>query len=375
MASDRKADAMQVRRLLNMVALDPESIASLSISDLDLALRLARRVRLLGRLGAGLESAELLDTLPATAVDQLRSGIAMAEVRSRLALWELNRISLAMRSNPSAPLVVLKGCTYLLLDLPNAAGRIFADVDLMTTENDLERVESLLNDHGWISGELTPYDQNYYRKWTHELPPITHEEREVEIDLHHNIMPRTARLNPSSEKLLERSQPVPGSPYRVLSDEDIVLHAMVHLMFDSDLADKLRDLVDIHDLLTYFSNRDKTFWDKIVERSVDLDLARPLYYSIRYAHMLLDTQVPDQILDKTSNWAPPNMIVRLMDRLVPRALYPQHPDRPSRFTDFCRLLLYMRSHWIRMPPWLLVYHLSYKFLATRLRRPPVEEVG
>jgi hypothetical protein len=55
-----------------------------------------------------------------------------------------------------------------------------------------------------------------------------------------------------------------------------------------------------------------------------------------------------------------------MDRLAPRALMPQHPDRPDRWSGLARLLLYIRSHWIRMPPWLLAYHLGYKFAATRM---------
>jgi hypothetical protein len=58
-----------------------------------------------------------------------------------------------------------------------------------------------------------------------------------------------------------------------------------------------------------------------------------------------------------------------MNRLVPRALFPQHPDRPSMLTSAARWLLYMRSHWIRMPPVMLVRHLSYKFYVKHLRRP------
>ena len=111
----------------------------------------------------------------------------------------------------------------------------------MFPESDLESVETCLNQHGWITGHLTPYDDNYYRKWTHELPPLTHIEREVEIDLHHNILPRTSRLKPAAEELLKGSQDVAGCRNRVLSNEDIVLHAITHLMFNDDLVDKLRD--------------------------------------------------------------------------------------------------------------------------------------
>ena len=362
------SDRQLVRRLLNIVIRDPGGVTKLSTGELDLALRLTRRVRLLGRLGKNLCSAELMESLPSTAADQLLSGIAMADARSRLSLWELDRIAWAMRSDPSTPLIVMKGCAYLLLDLPNALGRVFADVDLMTTEEQLNGVEAVLNAKGWVSTKLTPYDQNYYRKWSHELPPLVHKEREVEIDLHHNIMPPTARLNPSSRKLLDRSRRLPESHYRVLADEDIVLHAMSHLMFDGDLADKLRDLVDINDLIEHFSSQKSDFWQILVDRADELDLTRPAYYGIRYMRMLLDAPVPEQVLEASNGWAPPRLIVGMMDQFVPRALYPQHPDNSSRLTGFCRLLLYVRSHWIRMPPWLLVYHLSYKFLVTRVAR-------
>jgi hypothetical protein len=62
-----------------------------------------------------------------------------------------------------------------------------------------------------------------------------------------------------------------------------------------------------------------------------------------------------------------------MDRLTVNALLPQHPDKPPPVSVVAsRRLLYARSHWIRMPPWLLAYHLSYKFFVTRVRRqrPP-----
>ena len=261
--------------------------------------------------------------------------------------------------------MVLKGCSYVLLGLPNSAGRLFADVDLLAAEAELDSVERILNRNGWRGRELTPYDDNYYRKWTHELPPLVHVEREVEIDLHHNIVPRTARLKPPAKALMAKAMQLPTSGFYVLSNEDLVLHAMVHLMFDSDLGDKLRDLVDIGDLLMHFSGRDDEFWNKLVDRATDLGLSRPLYYSIRYCGRLLHLPIPEAVIGRLGQFAPNRLTVALMDRLVPRALFPIHPDRESRSARASRLLLYARSHWLRMPPWLLVYHLTYKFLARR----------
>lgn len=363
----RKSDAAicELRATLTDIVLAPDAVAGLSGARLDLALRLARRARLLGRLAAKLAEAGLLERLPGVARDQLAAALAMAESRERVARWEMECLARALEDMPAAPLIALKGCAYLLLGLPNTAGRVFADVDLLTEESRLADIERRLNERGWRSQPLQPYDQRYYRRWTHELPPLIHVEREVEVDLHHNVVPRTARLKPDPHLLVENSRELPGSGYRVLADEDIVLHAMVHLMFDSDLADNLRDLVDIHDLLTHFSRSDEGFWDRLSSRAAKLDLARPAFYSLRYCKKFLRTPVPAEVIDARAGWAPPGPVLALMDRLVPHALYPQHPDTPRRAIETSRLLLYMRSHWLRMPPWLLAYHLAYKFVRNR----------
>jgi len=337
----------------------------MSVADLDLTLRLARRARLLGRLSVDLRLAGRFASLPIVVQDQLQSAEIMAESRARLALWELDRIVWALPPEKAALLVLIKGCAYLLRELPNARGRFFADVDILLPENDLEPVEEILNRRGWLTTKLTPYDQNFYRHWTHELPPLVHHEREVEIDLHHNVVPRTSRLGPDAAEFLRLTQPIENSAHKTLADVDMLLHTMTHMMFDGDLADKLRDLVDVDDLLRHFVARDAAFWDELMARADTMNLQRPAYYSLRYAERLLQCPVPQRVTESIQRWAPPQPILWLMDRIVPRALYPEHPDHPGQWSAICRLLLYMRSHWIRMPPWLLAYHLTYKFCVTR----------
>jgi len=49
-----------------------------------------------------------------------------------------------------------------------------------------------------------------------------------------------------------------------------------------------------------------------------------------------------------------------MDHLIHLTLLPGHPDYPSRWAALGRWLMYVRAHWLRMPPVLLARHLSYK---------------
>jgi hypothetical protein len=67
----------------------------------------------------------------------------------------------------------------------------------------------------------------------------------------------------------------------------------------------------------------------------------------------------------------PNPIVRrAMDALVHRALFPPHPDsRPPQHPPFRHRVLAGRAVWLRMPPWLLVYHAAMKGLRSTRRRP------
>jgi hypothetical protein len=360
--------ACRVRELLSLAINDAGSVADLPVEDLDLLLRVARRVRLLGRIGIGLRESGRLQELPEIAQDHFDSALRMAEARRRLASWEVKRFDWSMIDDSETPIILMKGCAYLVLELPNAPGRIFADVDLMVPEDKLAHIEKNLNERGWIGKEITPYDDNYYRRWTHEIPPLVHVEREVEIDLHHNILPRTARLKPDSGKLLENARRIEGSRFSVLSDEDMALHSMLHLFMSSELADDLRDLVDIAELLQAFSADDAGYWDRLMARAKDLGLTRLLYYGLHYSARFLDLKVPEAVLRKTSRWAPLWPASWLMDTLVPLGLFPDHPDHLSRSSRIARFLLFLRSHWIRMPPWLLVYHLGYKLFVTRILR-------
>src|SRR5688572_7411867 len=133
--------AATVRRLLTALLRSPDVAATLPVRELDLGLRLARRVRLLGRIAERLQRRGLLAELPPAAREQLESALVVVDARARAARWELDRLLRALTSERAMRVVALKGSAYLLAGLPNAAGRTFADVDLLFAEADLPEVE------------------------------------------------------------------------------------------------------------------------------------------------------------------------------------------------------------------------------------------
>lgn len=214
---------------------------------------------------------------------------------------------------------------------------------------------------GWVGAQRDPYDQRYYREWMHELPPMRHLRRGTVVDVHHAITPPTSRWCADSEKMRSQAIPLPGRPaVRILAPADMVLHSATHLFHEGELDNGLRDLVDLDSLLRHFGAQ-PGFWDRLVPRAVEVGLARPLYYALRYTKLKLGTPVPDGVAAAAAAAAGPAGPLRvLMDALFVRALRPKHPSCSGAATRLARWLLYVRGHWLRMPVPLLLYHLTRK---------------
>ena len=352
--------AGRANRLLREALLAPERLPALPPADWDLLLRVARRTRLLGRLEADLSRAGLLGRVPPAAADHLRASRNVIEHRKTLVAWEVNRLLWALQG-VDVPLILLKGAAYVLADLPPAAGRLFADVDLLVPEARIGEVEERLLAKGWLKLRLDPYDERYYRVWMHEIPPLRHCERGTEIDIHHRLLPKTCRLRSAPGPLFADARPLRDPRLRVLAPADMVLHALVHLFLEGDPEEglRLRDLLDVHELLRHYAQA-PGFWDALPRRARELGWERPLYYGLRFARRFFDSEIPEAALAAAGRGAPPWPVRVLMDGLVPLAMLPGHPDRPSRLAALARRLLHLRAHWLRMPPLMLARHLSYK---------------
>ena len=347
------------QRLLLNALKNPDSLGELDINEWELLIRCTRGSKLIAALGAKIEQIGTNTNLPPKVLEYFQAAQKLVDYRKRLAIWELNRLEKAL-SELEVEIVVLKGGAYILLDLQMSIGRLVSDIDILVDKKDIERIEKHLLAQGWQATKLDNYDQHYYRTWMHEIPPLRHRDRLIEVDIHHTILPVTSRLHPDPERLLSDAVEVEKSKCKVLSPRDMVLHSTVHLFYDAELnAGDFRDLVDLHELLCFFSKQDTGFWEKLDERATELELQRPLYYTLYFSKQLLGTPVPDKLLPECEGR--PSYIVRLlMEYLVPLALLPEHPDYPEKKVSFARWLLFIRSHYLRMPLYLLIPHLFKK---------------
>ena len=344
------APARDGATLLLRVLGDRGHLRDLTASDWDVLLPAADEARLLGRLAIDASRMGLTSALPDWARDRLTSAQVRGDAYQRDVRWEIDCIQRALRPVGVEP-VFLKGAAYIAAGLPCGLGRVLADVDILVAEDELERVESALIDQGWAFGALEAYDERYYREWMHELPPLTHLERGTILDVHHRILPRTGRRQPSTARLLEHSVAVDG--LRLLSPEHMVLHAAAHLFQDGELESPVRELVDIAELLAV-GLRGNDFITRLGREADALDLGRALFYGVRYASKYLQGAAVDVELASDGRWRPSRHQLQLMDILIDSIVV----DRggPAGF------LMYVRANWLKMPPALFFSHLSGKAL-------------
>ena len=349
------------RALLLEALRDPAILGELDLKQWETLIREARRSNLLPRLAFDADALHLESRIPEQPREHLKAARAQAIAHAVAVKREVRFIDRAL-STLGVPVVLLKGAAYLMGDLAAARGRLFSDVDILVPRSALAEVEPALMLNGWTSLKTTPYDQRYYREWMHELPPLRHHTRQTVLDVHHAILPTTARLRPDSAKLLAASRPIPGEArLRVLAPVDMVLHSATHLFCNEDVGNSLRDLVDQDSLLRGFAG-EEGFWATLAGRATELGLARPLFYGLRYARVVLATPVPASVLRAAERGRPPSLSLRLMDAAFLRMLRPGQLGQGSGAASLARGSLYLRAHWLRMPPLLLAYHLITKAL-------------
>lgn len=344
---------------------EPEWALTWSLPEWERVVRVGRRLRLIARLAAHLQAAGLLDQVPVQARRHLLSELRLSHWRTTAMVWALERVASQLASI-SCPLVLLKGGAYIGQGLPIARGRLPSDVDVLVPRPRITEATAQLQAAGWIAKPFDAHDQRYYHEWSHEVPPMKHPLHPVELDLHHNILPPVARTHVDADLLLARLQPSQWPAWQVLHPVDQVLHSAAHLFLDSELQDRVRDIVDLDGLLRHFGT-DPAFWAELPGRARQLGLAEPLALACHFTTQWLGTPIPAPVQAAVTAQGPSPARRAWLMPLMGAVLTPTEPDaRPSVRQDAAALAVLARHHRQRMPMRLLVPHLWHK-MRTRNR--------
>jgi len=338
---------------------EPARMAGLSLGEWDRLLRQAGSAGLISRLAVQAETLGLDADLPASVRPHLAAARTVAAKQRQAVRWEARRVAKAL-AGLDGPVLLLKGAAYALADLPPAAGRLFGDIDLLAPKAQLGRAEGDLMLAGWHASGKSEYDQRYYRRWMHELPPMIHIRRGTVLDVHHNLLPETARIPTRAEPILAGARPLPDLPGLCIpADTDLVLHSACHLFHEGEWGHGLRDLVDLDALLREFASA--SFWPRLLSRATELNLGRPLYHALDCCRRWLSTPVPADILAACPA-RPPAWQRPLMRALFDRGLASAHASFRPAGSGAALFLLFVRGHYLRMPWRLLIPHLLHQAL-------------
>jgi len=311
--------------------------------DWDGLIGVARSEAMLATFAHHLADADLPPPVAALFVDQRAS----AAVAQRQALWEAEMARRAL-APAGIEFVLLKGAAYAAAGMACAAGRQIGDLDILVLAHVIRRAENNLLKAGWEWVKSDPYDDAYYREHMHELPPLIHKVRDRMIDVHHTILPRTHRITPDALALVSDAVTSPGG-FAVLNPADMACHCAAHMLADGDLQGGLRNLWDFHTMTRDFAAADPGYWGHLDGRAALHGLQGAVHRAARLSRDLYGAKLPsgwDQH-DPADAWFHRRLFARDDWGRV------THPVLEQAF--------YIRSHWLRMPPAMLVRHLWTKW--------------
>jgi hypothetical protein len=350
--------------LLQQALLDPGCTLQLTNEEYHQLLCQGRSTRLLASLAHELQNAGLTREIPPAIYRHLLSAQLVHDKQKRDLAYECEKIQLALHSI-GEKLVLLKGAAYLLAELTAGHGRLITDIDIIVPHRRINEAEEALIKFGWERGNINTYDDHYYRKWGHEIPALTNPKRDTTLDVHHNILPPTAGPNVDADLLFEHLIEIKPGIF-TLSWHDIVIHSATHLFHEGEFHHGLRDLWDLDRMLREFPRRDSQFWELLVSRARELELLGSLYHGLVYAQRVFGTPVPEPVIKDMSSWSR-RLRKPLMDFLFLRAFRPNQPQTSLPLTGLALNLLYVRSHYLRLPLYLLLPHLARKAWMRRFK--------
>jgi hypothetical protein len=344
--------------------LTPEVGSTWTIEEWDRVIRIARRLRLLARLATSLSASGLIEQVPLLPRRHLLAELKLSRWRSESLTWTVRQVGAALQPS-HYPCVLLKGAAYMAQGLPIAAGRLPSDLDILVPKAALAEARESLSVAGWRTVDLDEHDQRYYEEWSHEVPPMRHPRLGLELDLHHNILPPVGDMQIDATALLGQLQKSNWHPWSVLHPVDQVLHCAAHLFFDSELRDRIRDLVDLDGLFRHFGSNEQ-FWTRLVDRSSELGLAEPLALACHFCVRWLGTPIPRPTQMAVNDLGLSTARRAWLVPLLNHVLTPSEPDDlPSLKTDAAAAVVLARYHWRRLPMRHLLPHLWHKVRITQ----------
>lgn len=323
---------------------NPIRLQLLSLSQWDHLIPLANHVQLLPQLAVALSACHGWNRFDPRVQSCLKHQIQQSDFNRNRIQFELRQINQALAAI-DCPVVLLKGAAYIQAAFPWAFGRRTADVDLLVSERVLGVVEAALVEAGYeINADLSKADCRYYRRWLHELPPVRHPYRSVEVDLHFRLLPMFDTKSFATESLVDRAVKITGSRFSILDPIDRVLHSAINLARTGEFNRPLRDLWDLRCLIeatppgimspSHSNYRDAQTgyfdWDELISRTHSFRLGYAVGTVLLLASDYIGLTVPPEVCKAMTGHHASRLRRRTLYRLMSTAAIPRGMRMQSR---------------------------------------------
>src|SRR6266850_6399767 len=284
----------------------------------------ASRLGLAPLLYRNLTKAGFRGHVPASAISSLGRSAHAAACQMTIQLGALKSIVEALRTVEIDP-VLLKGAALALTLYDQPSMRMMQDIDLLVPAERVGAALLCLERLGY-RGAVTDRGADFYLSHHHATPMIAMGGRVV-VEIHRGLVPGDTGLQIDPAPFIERALrlgPAEAS-YRVLSPEDQILHAGLHLSYCDRFVGKLRDLMDLHALVEVRGGRLE--WGRLLESAARTQIARSLYSTLDLSRRLMGTPVPAEAMNelaRAAGWDP--LAERLLRSLARSSLFSAGPS-------------------------------------------------
>ena len=342
--------------VISTVLLEPKRALRFDLDTWQSVILVLREEKLLATLyHLSLEKA-VFEQYPEFAQRHLYSASIYARRQSKQIFYEALLLQELLEKNGVTP-IFLKGANYTLRSSRNSQGRICSDIDVLVKVEELDSCESLLLSQNWHSEKLTQYDEQYYRQWAHEIPPLIHPFRGTVLDVHHNLYLPISGRSPKIELFINELE-FTADNFAVLKIPQTVMHSIIHLFMNENFSSGMRDLFDIYRLIEEHS--DESFWKDITVLARQSHFLVELQYCLVALETIFSFDAPEYVSialhDNQLSW--PQKI--WAKHIFVNAILPQHPLISLNRQHFASSVAYFRGHWVKMPKTVLVKHFVVK---------------
>lgn len=254
--------------------------------------------------------------------------------------------------------IFLKGSAYILCEDFNANGRVMSDVDILVDKKQIPEVERVLKENGWKEKALNSYDENYYRQWSHELPPFRHLTTGTTLDIHHTLIPPITGIILPVDNILNE---VESAKYDTLSLqlEWRLLHCIIHFFFNEGYEKPLRDIWDIKCLFLKLEGQKEL--EQFFRLAHDLGLRKEVLYAVHsvvYCFGSVSSSLIDSAQKADFKFTLSEQL--FFNTVIKNILLLRHSNVDSMLTKLAAFIMMSRGHIKKMPLKILLPHIATK---------------